>query len=520
MTRHKVVSAADAVASIASGTTIAVSGNGEMVMPDAVLAALEARFIETGTPRELTAVLPIVLGAPVAGRGADRLAHHGLLRRVVGSSLTTLKVRRLNQMLIDDEIEGYHLPMGAVFHMLRATAGGKPGDLSAVGLGSFADPRNGGGRVNASTTEDIVQVVELNGREYLLYLALPIDTAIIRATTSDEHGNLTFEHEAMTSGALTLAMAARSSGGRTIAQVKRTVPVGSLHPKLVVVPGNLVDLVVVDPDQQTADEKYVPEFTGDRRVPLETAPLPLGPRKVILRRAALELRESGVYNVGFGIPADLGTVLLEEGLLEMITLSVEHGPLGGLPFGKTQFGAATNPEAILDTVQVFDMYDGGNLTGTLLGMAEVDASGNVNVSNIGGFRNIGGFLNIVHTTHQITFCGTFTSGGLEVDVDSTGRLQILKEGSHRKFVREISEKSYLGARGVSQAQRVTYVTERAVFELRTDGLCLTETAPGVDLHRDVLDQMEFRPMISDRLKSMDPRLFKRGRSGIRLVSDA
>lgn len=515
---RKVVSAEDAVARIASGTTIAVSGNGEMVMPDRVLAALEARFLQEGEPRGLTAILPIVLGAPVEGRGADRLAHPGLLACVIGSSLTTLRIRRLNQLLLDGLVEGYHLPMGAVFHMLRATAGGKPGDLSRVGIGSFVDPRNGGGRVNAATTENLVEIVTISGEEFLFYPAPRVDTAIIRATSADEYGNLTFEDEAMTSGALTLAMAAKSSGGTTIAQVKRLVVARSLHPKAVVVPAPLVDAIVVDPNQQRTVEPYVPEFTGDIRTPLHVEPLPLDARKIVLRRALMELERGGLYNVGFGVPAELAAVLVEEGLFDEISLSVEHGPLGGVPYGKTQFGAAINPQAIMDTVQVFDMYDGGILTGTLLGMAQVDARGSVNVSNINGFRNIGGFIDIVHRTPTILFCGTFTSGGLQVLADSENGLHIVREGAHRKFVDHVAEESFASRRGLSVGQKVTYITERAVFVLSEGGLVLTEIAPGVDLERDVLGLMDFLPLVADPLMTMDARIFGEGPRGLSLRS--
>ncbi len=512
------ITAEEAALLIPSGATLAISGDGEMVMPDAVLAALENRFLTQQEPIDLTTIFPIILGARAGGRGADRLSHPGLVKRVIGSSLYTLNVRRINQRLMDNELEGYHLPMSIVFNMLRAAAAGQPGFLTEVGLGSFVDPRVEAGRANQRSSLKLMEVMEIDGREYLYFRALPVGVSIIRGTSADEYGNVSLENEAITSGVLTIAMAAKSSGGITIAQVKRVVQGGSLHPKRVVVPAPLVDYVVVDPHQQEEVEFYNPAFTGDVRAPLsEIERLEMGATKIIVRRAALELHKGKLYNLGFGIPASLPLLLAEEGLIGDVFLNVEHGPVGGIPYGKLQFGASTNPLAIMDTVQVLDMYDGGCLDGTFLGMAELDKHGNVNVSRLNGFLNIGGFMNIVHRTPRIVFCGTLTSGGLNVELES-GRIAIRHEGQHRKLVNGVNQVSFDAARALRLGQHVTYITERAVFELAEDGPVLTEIAPGVDLRRDILSQMDFEPRIATPLKQIDSRCFQAESMSLRLPS--
>ena len=507
----KVVPAADAVRQIRDGATVAVCGESDLMLPDGVLAALERRFLETGQPRDLTLFYPVIPGAQRPNVGIDRFAHPGMTRRVIGSSHYTLAVRKLNELMLANEVEGYLFPMGALWHLTRAIAAGAPGVLTPVGVGSMIDPRHGGGRVNARTTEDLVRVVEIDGQEYLFYRAIPIDVALIRGTTADPEGNLTLEEEPFTTGVLPLAMAARSGGGRVIAQVKRLAEAGSQHPKRVEVPGILVDAVVVEPEQD-ANAPYDPALTGDRpRASLEEYFLPLGPEKVVLRRAALELRPGGYYNLGFGLPPSLGAVVAEEGALDLVRMGTEHGPVGGMPLPKSLFGPALNPVALMDTPDIFCLYDGGRLDGTFLGIGELDRAGSVNVSLLGGYRNLGGFLDIVHAARQITFCSVF--GGRDEARVEDGRLVVRDARPSRKFVPEVVERSFDAARAA--ARPIRYVTERAVFGLGPEGVEVLEVAPGVDLERDVLGQMGFRPRVSARVREMEAGLFRPGVMGLR-----
>jgi propionate CoA-transferase len=502
----RLLSAAEAVALIRSGQTVVVSGNGETLNPELLLSALEARFLATGEPCGLDLVYNVIPGSQRAGTGIDHLAHPGLLRRVYAGTFYTLAVGKLNDLVISGEVEACLVPYGALYNAVRCAAAAQPGFLTAVGVGTFIDPRQGGARLNAATAHDPAEVMEVDGREYLFYRALPIDVALIRATSADEEGNLSTEKEPSTLGLLNQAMAARNRGGVVIAQVERVVPRGSLHPKRVTVPGIFVDAVVLAPDQMEG-MPYQPSWTGDERVPLASLPpLPFDHRKVILRRAALELRPGDLVNVGFGISASVPRVAAEEGLAERVTFNTEHGGLGGVPNDKFAFGASVNPLAIMDSPSIFDFYDAGRLDLTILGMAEVAADGSVNVSHLEGRINLGGFMDIVHLTPRIVFCGTFTSGGLEVAVGD-GRLRLVREGRRVKFRRRLEQTTYSGPAGIKKGQRVLYVTERAVFELRPEGLTLIEIAPGIDLVRDVLSQMEYRPAIAEPLREMNAALF-------------
>ncbi|MEN3793769.1 acyl CoA:acetate/3-ketoacid CoA transferase [Fulvimarina sp. MAC3] len=511
----KTVCAGDAVSVIRDGDTVAVSGFVGIGTPDELLIALENRFLETGHPRDLTLVFA---AAPGDGkdRGLNRLAHDGLVKRAIGGHWAL--VPKLAKMAMENKIEAYNLPLGCVSHLYREIAGGRPGMHSRVGLKTFVDPRLQGAKINERTTEDLIRLDVIDGEEWLFYRSFKIDVALLRATTADQRGNATMEREALKLDATSTAMAAHNSDGVVIVQVERVAVAGSLAPKKVLIPGVFVDCVVVAKPEnhpQTYATAHNHAFSGELRVPSdEHKPMKLDQRKIVARRAAIELPIDGVVNLGIGMPEGVANVAAEEGLLDHVTLTAEPGVIGGMPQGGLDFGAALNPDAIIQQATQFDFYDGGGIDMACLGMAEADRAGNVNVSKFGPrFAGAGGFINISQNAARLVFAGTFTAGGLKVEA-ADGKLTIVNEGRSRKFVSQVEHITFSGPFAAEKGQPVLYVTERCVFEVQPERLALIEVAPGIDIDRDILAHMDFEPAVDDP-KLMDERLFRPERMGLR-----
>lgn len=508
----QIMNATQAAALVEDGDTVLVggSGNGHAV-PESIMAAIEQRFLAEGHPRNITSIHPVGLGDK-AGRGASHFAHEGLLKRIVCG--TYVDSPAVAEMAARNEIEAYTLPQGAISLLIREIAGGRPGLITHTGLHTFVDPRLGGGRQSAKATEDLVEVITLAGREWLFYKPFPVQVALLRGTTADEDGNISMEHEAVYGEMLSMAQAARRCGGLVIAQVKRLARRDTLPPKSVKIPGMFVDVVVVDPDQwQTFSMKHDAAYAGELRVPAADMPaLSFDERKIVARRAALELFPGAICNIGSGISTGLPTVAAEEGVLDRIVLTNEQGLIGGAP--SSDAGAARNYSAIVDQPYQFDFYDGGGVELAFLSAAEIDAEGDVNVSRFADkIVGIGGFVNISQNARKVIFSGTFTAGDLKVAAGG-GKLRILTEGKHRKFVNAVQQICFNGRVGASRGQEVVYVTERAVFRLDAGGPVLTEIAPGLDLATDIVAHMDFKPRVSPSLRTMDARIFEPGPMGL------
>jgi propionate CoA-transferase len=514
---------------IHDGDVVTISSSSGLGCPDATLKGIGERFRETGSPANITSVHPIAAGDMSGILGVDHIAEPGLLTRTIAGSLpsgpSSAAPPKIWQLIENEQIDAWNLPSGVVYQMHRTGAAHQPGVMSKVGLDTFVDPRRQGGRMNERTPDDLVEVVDFKGEEWLFYPSVIPNVAIIRATTADEEGNLSYEEEASRLGALDLAYAARNNGGVVIAQVKRVVARGSIPTQSVHVPGILVDVIVEAPDQmQTTNTPYDPAISGQIRRPLSTLePLPFSLEKVMARRAAHQVREGETVNLGFGVSALVPHVLVEEGHATAVNWVIEQGAVGGVPLLDFVFGVAQNPAAIMQSADQFTLLQGGGFDRAFLSFLEIDRDGSVNVHSLPGRRHVtagvGGFADITSAAKEIVFVGAFTAGRKDIGVVD-GRLDIRADGPHTKLVEQVNQVTFSGRRAIERGQRVLYVTERAVLELRAEGLTVIEIAPGVNLERDVLARSAFPLLVSDELRLMDERLFTPAPLGLQLAERA
>lgn len=492
---------------VGDGQTVIIGGSGSgHAVPDALMKAIQERYLAEAHPRNITSIHPVGLGDK-GELGANHFAHEGLLKRIVCGTLSDAP--SVAALAAQDLVEAYTLPQGVLSQLTREIAGGRPGLITHVGLHTFVDPRLEGGRQSCKDSESLVEVLELDGREWLYYRAFHIDVALLRGTTADEDGNISMEDEAIWGEMLSMAQATKKCGGKVIVQVKQIAKAGTLAARTVKIPGILVDYVVVVPDQmQTFQTKYNPSYAGALKVSTSGFPrLALDARKIVARRCAMEIAPGLICNIGSGICTGVGLVAAEEGVLDKFTLTNEQGLIGGAPAFGLDAGAAWNYDAIVDQPYQFDFYDGGGLDLAFLSFVEIDRTGNVNISRFKDrIIGIGGFVNISQNTKSMVFAGTFTAGGLEISA-AGGELRIENEGRFRRFVETVEQLTYNAQYGLSRQQEVTYITERAVFRATPAGLELVEYAPGINIERDILAHMDFQPLISKELKEMDSRMF-------------
>lgn len=526
MQKARILSARDAADLIHDDDIVTVSSSSGLGCPDAMLAGIGERFAETGSPQRLTTIHPIAAGDMYGIRGIDHIAREGLLSTVIAGSYpsgpSSAEPPQIWQLIQAEKVNAYNFPSGVIFQMHRSAAVRGPGVFTRVGIDTFIDPRREGGRMNRSSPREHVRVTSIDGEEWLHFPAIVPDVAIIRATTADEYGNLTFEEEGSTLGALDQAYAAHNNGGLVIAQVKRLAQGGTLTPGDVRVPGILIDVIVLAPDQlQTTHTDYDPAISGQLRRPASAIPpLPFTLEKVIARRAAQELRAGQTVNLGFGVSALVPHVLVEEGQSEAISWVLEQGPVGGIPLLDFAFGSSQNPDALMPSIDQFTLLQGGGFDHALLSFLEIGEDGSVNVHYLEQKRHVtagvGGFADISSSAPSIVFIGSFTAGSRDIGV-GPGGLDIRADGPFEKLRPEVSSVTFSGPRALALGQRVRYVTERCVMELTGAGIVVTEVAPGVDLQRDILDRAGFPLRISPDVKGMDAALFTEGLLGLSLL---
>jgi len=513
----KIMSVDQAIELIHDGSVVAFSGFVMAGYAEEISASIEKKHLKEGHPKDLTLIYAAGQGN-WAGRGAEHFAHEGLTKRVIGGHFGTCK--NMGALISENRMEGYNLPQGVISSMFRNAINGKPGELSKVGLKTYIDPRLEGGKLNEITKEDLVEVVNFRGEEWLYYPTIKLDFGIIRGTCADANGNVSLEEEISALDMAMVAKAAKCSGGKVIVQVKYLAEANTLPSSKIDIPGIFIDAVVRCEDpannhMQTGGTFYDQTLSGKMRVPTSSIKrTPLTEKKVIARRAAMELIPGAVVNLGVGAPEMVSQVVAEEGLDSQVIMTAESGPIGGIPCGGLSFGASQNAQGTVSQMDQFDFYDGGGLDVTYLGLAQADKVGNINVSKFGkSITGCGGFINISQNTKKVVYLGTFTAGGLECKIEN-GSIKIEKEGKAKKFVDKVMQVTYSGEYGAEINQDVLYITERGVFKLVKGGIELIEIAPGIDLQKDILDQMEFKPFISDDLKTMPSSIFDEPNIGL------
>ncbi|WP_338448349.1 malonate decarboxylase subunit alpha [Niallia oryzisoli] len=507
----KIISAEEAAKLIKDNDFVATTGTSGLAgLPEELLVSIGARYEKKQSPKNITFMNGSGIGINTEGRGMDHIAYEGLVKRVISGHAGFS--HRMSRLITEDKIEGYFFPQGVITQLWRSIAGKKPGVITKVGLNTLMDPRIQGGKINSVTKEDLISVVELNGEEWLHYHNLPVNVAIIRGTTADVNGNITTEHEVANFEILSLATAVKNNGGIVIAQVEKIAEAGSLNPKQVRVPGVMVDYVVVSQNPeyhyQTMARAYDPVLSGELRVPLQSIkPVKLDAKKVISRRAAMELSPKSIVNLGVGMPSIVSAVATEEGVADEMTLTIEFGLFGGSPAPGMDFGASYNPDAIINHDHMFDFYDGGGLDVSFLGLAQLDQHGNVNVSKFGPrLMGPGGFINISQSSKKVVFMGTFAVGSKERF--ENGQIIIEDHGKGKKIIDHVEQITFSGEYASKAGTPVLYITERGVFDVVDGKLRLIEIAPGVDLEQDIIARMDFRPLIAKNLKMMDPAIFQ------------
>lgn len=519
------ITAKEAANIIKDSSTVAIDAFISFCLADDILGEIENRFIREGHPKNLNVVNVAGIGGDGKDRGINHFAHKELINRLLCANLSL--ANKMYPLIMNGDIPCFMIPQGVLSHMMRAIASGKPGIITKVGMKTFVDPRNDGGSINdtaKSSDNKPVELISLKGEDFLFYPSFSIDVAIIKGTLADRKGNISLEREAMHLEQLEMATAARNSGGIVMVQVDEIVDSGDLHPQDVIVPATLVDYVILGAPGNTGQHfiedlpSPVYSWCGDEKIELEEIKaLPLDPVKVICRRGAMEFTNNAFINLGIGVPMNVSNILNEEGHINNVSASIESGVMGGVPAPGIATGAAYNPDAILKQPDMFDFYDGGGIDYACLGAAEIDCHGNVNVSRFAGkVPGPGGFINITQGAKNVCFMGTFTAGKSDIRIEN-GKINIVEDGPHIKFKKDVAHITFSGDHSLDMGrQNILYITERAVFKLTAEGFTLIEIAPGADIQKDILDKMEFRPIISGELKVMDERLFKPEAMGIQL----